>query len=382
MSNAHGTTTGSEPAVVRLGLVGLGNIGRAHAQQLLAGGVTGLRLTAVADADPARLAPYAGVAAFPSAGAMLAAGGIDALLIATPHFDHVPTGIAALQAGRHVLLEKPIAVHVAEGARLIAAHTRRDRVFAAMFNQRTDPAYQKIRALVRGGELGAINRIHWTSTKWLRTDAYYASGGWRATWAGEGGGILLNQCLHHLDLLQWICGMPRQVRAFCGFGRHHHIEVEDEVTAFLEYAGGATAVFTCSSGEAPGTNRLEIAGDRGRLLFEADGLTHTRNSIPASEFMRTSAEPFAVPATTEEVQTFTDHGGQHREILQNFADAIRHGTEIIAPAAEGIHSLTLANAMLLSAWTGETVTLPLDATRYENHLRTKIAASNYRPETR
>jgi predicted dehydrogenase len=244
-----------------------------------------------------------------------------------------------------------------------------------MFNQRTDPYYLKIREWIQSGAVGEVRRAQWTITNWFRTEAYYASGSWRATWKGEGGGVLLNQSPHTLDLFQWLIGQPVRVRAHCGFGRYHKIEVEDDVTAYLEFANGATGLFVTSTGEAPGTNRLEIAGERGRIVYENDRLVFTRNETEMTAFSRAATEGFAKPATTEELFSAPDHGGQHAAILQNFADAILNGAELIAPAADGIRSIELANAMIQSAWEERTVELPLDGARYEAALAAKIAAS-------
>ncbi len=363
---------------VRLGIVGIGNMGTSHATSVLAGKVPRLELAAVANPDPARRARVPGVAGFATLREMIHSGLVDAVLIATPHYGHAPLGIEALQAGLHVMIEKPISVHTADAERLLAAHTNRRQVFGAMFNQRTDHYYRKIRQLVRDGELGEIRRVNWVITNWFRTEAYYGSSGWRATWAGEGGGVLLNQCPHNLDLLQWIFGLPQRVRAFCHFGKYHLIEVEDEVTAYLEFPNGATGVFIASTGEAPGTNRLEIAGELGRLIYENDQIVFTRNAVPMSEFSRMAKEGFASPKTRNVAVTARGHGGQHNEILRNFTDAILDGVPLIAPAAEGIHSVELANAMLYSTWTGRTVELPLDGRRYARALQRQIAGSKFK----
>ncbi len=365
---------------VRLGIIGLGNMGATHAANLLAGKIPRLELTAVADTDSARCARFPQVKSFSTAEEMIASGLIEALLIATPHYQHTTFGILALKAGLHVMVEKPVSVHKADAERLIAAHKNKKQVFAAMFNQRTDHFYLKIRQLVRDGELGEIRRVNWIITNWFRTEAYYASGGWRATWAGEGGGVLLNQCPHNLDLFQWIFGMPARVRAHCGFGKYHAIEVDDDVTAYLEFANGATGVFITSTGEAPGTNRLEIAGERGRLVYENDKILFTRNETPMTEFSRKATSGFAAPNTWEVTIPTAGHGGQHNEILKNFTDAILDGSPLVSPAVEGIHSVELSNAMLLSAWTDKTVSLPLDGKRYERALKQKIADSKSRPK--
>jgi predicted dehydrogenase len=367
---------------VRLGVVGVGGMGKNHASSVWDGKIKGCRLAAVCDTDPARLEPFKGqVQGFTDFGSMLKAGAVDAVLIATPHYAHTTLGIAALKVGLHVLVEKPISVHKADAARLIAAHRRRGQVFAAMFNQRTDPHYTKVKAMIEGGDLGPLTRVNWIITSWFRTEYYYASGGWRATWAGEGGGVLLNQCPHQLDLLQWLCGMPKRVMGFCHFGKRHNIEVEDEVTAYLEYPNGATGVFITSTGEAPGTNRLEIVGDNGKLVIEGDHILFVKNEISTRKFCRTSKESFAKPKTVTEEIKVEGHGPQHQGILQNFTDAILDGAPLIAPAREGIRSVELGNAMLYSAWTGRPVDLPLDAGAYERQLKQRIRTSRYVKKT-
>jgi predicted dehydrogenase len=363
---------------VRLGIIGLGNMGQSHLRRLLTGAVPRLRLTAVADAAPERLAEYSSVPGFADHRGLIDSRLVDAVLIATPHYHHTDAGIAALKAGLHVLVEKPISVHRADCERLIAAHRNRRQVFAAVFNQRTDPVYRKLHAMIRSGELGAIRRVHWTVSDWYRPAAYYANGGWRATWAGEGGGVLLNQCVHNLDLYQWMFGQPKRVHGFCRFGRYHDIEVEDDVTAYFEHVDGMNATFVTSTGEAPGSNRLEVAAERGRVVIENGTVSFTRNLVPMSEFSRTARDCFARPATKQKTITTKGTGGQHVEILRNFAAAILDRAPVIAPAREGIYSVELANAILLSTWTGAPVTLPLNSATYTRWLNKKIAASKRR----
>jgi len=272
---------------IRFGIAGLGNMGSIHARSLLDGRIPRATLAAVADPF-ADLTPHAPAKPFTCTEEMIRSGEIDAILIATPHYAHTTIGIDALEQGLHVLTEKPISVHKADAQRLIAAHKNPEQVFAAMFNQRTDPHYIKIRDLIRSGELGDIHRVTWLITNWFRSEAYYNSGGWRATWSGEGGGVLLNQCPHNLDLFQWLFGMPSKVRAHCMFGRYHNIEVEDDVTAFLEYPNGSTGSFITSTGEAPGTNRLEIAAERGRVVLEDGKLHWKRNEEALSAYSHTT----------------------------------------------------------------------------------------------
>lgn len=367
-----------ERNVVRIGVIGLGNMGSAHARNLLENKIPRMVLAAVCGADLEKWKSHSPVKTFTRSEKLIRSGAVDAVLIATPHFSHTSIGIDALENGLHVLVEKPISVHKADCARLIAAHKNKAQVFAAVLNQRTDPFFQKIRELVQSGELGEIRRVNWIITNWFRTEAYYSSSDWRATWRGEGGGVLLNQCLHNLDLFQWIFGMPKRVRAFCSLGRYHDIEVEDDVTAHFEFPNGATGALITSTGEAPGTNRLEIAGERGRLVFENDELHFTRNEIPMSEFSRTGELGFAMPPTSELRIPLSGHGGQHNEILQNFADAILDGAPLITPAEEGIHSVELANVILYSSLQNETIELPLDGAAYEAKLNELIRSSIHR----
>jgi predicted dehydrogenase len=368
----------SRTGPVRLGIVGVGAMGRHHARAVRAGEIPGCELAAVCDVDPSRLTPFEGIPAFASDRELFRSGSIDAVLIATPHYAHTTIGIAALKAGLHVLVEKPISVHVADARKLIAAHTNPRQVFAAMFNQRTDPAFIKVREMVRSGELGAIRRIQWTITDWFRSQAYYDSGGWRATWAGEGGGVLLNQGVHNLDLLHWIFGLPARVRAHCRIGAHHDIEVEDDVSALLEYPDGATGVIVTSTGEAPGLNRLEISGERGRLTVEKRSLTFLRNEVETRAYSDSTHEAYCKPGHWN-IEIPVDHslpvGGQHATILRNFTNAILHGEPLVAPAAEGLGSVELINAILLSSFEDRTISLPVSPTRYSSFLRGRIAES-------
>jgi predicted dehydrogenase len=360
---------------VRLGIIGIGSMGSIHAQNVMDGKIPRCELAAVCDRNPERMQRFSPAQAFDSADEFLRRSETDAVLIATPHYSHTTIGIKALESGRHVLVEKPISVHKADAERLFAAHRRPDQVFAAMFNQRTDPFFLKLRRLVKSGDLRAIRRVNWTITNWFRTDAYYASSDWRASWAGEGGGVLLNQCPHNLDLYQWIFGMPTAVRAFCRFGRYHDIEVEDDVTAYLEYAEGMTAVFTASTGEAPGTNRLEVVAENGKVVIENDQFSFSRNEVPMSEFARTDPGRFSAPPLWDVKIPIEGHGPQHNGILTNFAAAILDRTPLIAPAQEGINSLELANAFLLSTLEDRTIQLPIDAGLFEGHLNKLISSS-------
>ena len=305
-------------------------------------------------------------------------------MVATPHYDHSSIGTKAIKHGLHLLVEKPIAVHKNACQELIEAYRQRPReqqVFCAMFNQRTDPRYLRIREMIRNGKMGEVRRINWIITDWFRSEIYYRSGGWRATWEGEGGGVLLNQCPHQLDLIWWLFGTPKQVLAKCRFGQWHDIEVEDDVTALLTYENGSTCTFITTTGETPGTNRLEIVADNGTVIADENGLRWLKNSTPISKFCRNTNQPFGKPDVEKVLIPIDGKGGQHREILNNFVDSVLDHTPLLAPAEEGIHSVELANAMLLSTFENKSISMPLDGDQYWRHLEQRILNSNHRKDT-
>lgn len=371
---------------VRMGIVGVGNMGSAHAASLAAGNISGMELTAVCDIQPVKRQwaqqHFPEIPCFSDSTALLESGLADAVLIATPHYFHPEIACAAFERGLHVLTEKPAGVYTQQVREMCRAAKAVGRVFGIMFNQRTNPLFQKARALVREGDLGVPKRLLWEVTNWYRSQYYYDSGDWRATWAGEGGGVLLNQAPHNLDIWQWIFGMPRRIRAVCGYGKYHHIEVEDEAHIYAEYDGGATADFITSTGECPGSNRLEICGDRGKLLIEDGLLRFWRLETPEREFCFTVQENCACPAMTYEEYRGAGPETAHNGILQNFADAVRLGTPLLAPGEEGLHELTLSNAAYLSDWTGEWVELPLDEENFKQRLMEKAAGSCHQPTGR
>ena len=360
---------------VKLGIIGMGNIGKYHADYLLNKKVSRCELAAVCDSNIAALERFRPLQIFGDGHQLIQSGAVDAVIIATPHFQHTTLGIAAFENGIHALVEKPVSSHKADAESLIAAHQNfPEVVFAGMFQLRTEPRYQKIRKLIQE-DLGQLVRVNWINTDWFRTEAYYASSGWRATWKGEGGGVLLNQCLHNLDTLQWLCGMPSRLRGFCQLGRFHQIEVEDNVTAYLEWANGATGSFIISTGEAPGTNRLEIVGTRGTLVLENNKLTFARNAVDMLEFSRTATQGFVKPEAKVEEIPFANAEVPHAIVTQNFVNAILDGKPLIAPGAEGIHSVELANAMVFSSLLGQTLELPMDGSAWEKELNRLIVNS-------
>ena len=366
---------------VRLGIIGMGNMGSGHAKNLMDGKVPEIEITAVADRKESRRQwckenRPENVKIFEEGKDLIAAEDVcDAVLIAVPHYQHPELSIDALQHNLHVMCEKPAGVYTKQVREMNEVAKKTNRVFAMMFNQRTNCVYRKMHELVTSGDLGAIKRVNWIITDWYRTQSYYDSGDWRATWEGEGGGVLLNQCPHNLDLIQWICGMPSKVQAFCHEGKWHDIEVEDDVTAYLEYPNGATGVFITSTADAPGTNRFEITLEKGKLVCENNVLTLHELEVSEREFCKTAKGGFdKPPCHVKEVET-DGLNEQHVGVLRAFAGRILHGTPLVAEGEEGINGLTLSNAMHLSSWLGHAVELPFDEDLFLEELNKRRANS-------
>ena len=357
---------------IRLGIVGVGGIGSAHFNCVGSGKIAGMTLGAVCDIDPERLeyckGVYPGVPRFSDCGEMFSSGLIDAALVSVPHPHHAEIAERAFVAGLHVLVEKPEDISVSAARRLNEAAKRSGKVFGIMFNQRTDPIFRRAREIVRSGGIGEIKRSVWIITNWYRTQHYYDSGDWRATWSGEGGGVLLNQAPHNLDIWQWICGMPKRVTAFCGVGKWHDIEVEDDATIFAEYENGATGVFVTSTGDLPGTNRLEITGSLGSVTVEQGRLIYKKLLTDERVIRTTETRPWFEPEYTTEIFEPKERGEAHAGILRSFADAVLHGSELIAPGYEGLNELAISNAAYLSDWTGKGVEIPFDEELFDTML--------------
>lgn len=365
---------------VRLGIIGVGNMGSGHAANILAGKCPEIELTAVADRREARrqwakdTLPE-GTAIFEEGSDLIQSGLCDAVHICTPHYQHPTLAMEAFAAGLHVMCEKPAGVYTKAVREMNEAAEKSGKVFAMMFNQRTNCVYRKMHEMVHSGQLGELKRVNWIITDWYRTQIYYDSGDWRATWEGEGGGVLLNQCPHQLDLLQWICGLPKTVQTFCQEGKWHDIEVEDDVTAYLQFANGATGVFVTTTGDAPGTNRFEVTGTLGKLVCENDKLTFWKLAQDEREFCRTATEGFAQPQC-QQVEVETDGENlQHVGVLNAFAGKILHGTPLVAEGTEGLGGLTLSNAMHLSSWLGRAVDIPFDEELFLSELNKRRATS-------
>ncbi|MBE6640009.1 MAG: Gfo/Idh/MocA family oxidoreductase [Ruminococcaceae bacterium] len=370
--------------MLTLGIIGFGNMGTGHAKNILAGKCPEIKITAVADLKEARIAEakkmFAEAGAempefFSSGEELLAAKKCESVIICVPHYGHVPFAVEAFAKGYHVMVEKPAGVCTADVRVMNKAAKESGKVFGMMFNQRTNCVYRKIKEMIDSGELGAMRRFNWIITSWYRPRAYYDSGDWRATWSGEGGGVLLNQCPHQLDLWQWFCGMPRKISANLHFGKWHDIEVEDDVTAYAEYENGATAVFVTSTGDYPGTNRLEITFDKGKLVAEGKNLTLWKLPMAEQEFSAVNEVPFGTPGCEKIAVELDGENPQHPAVLNAFADAVLRGGKLIADGEEGINGLMLSNAMHLSAWTGKPVEFPFDEELFKAELMKRVATS-------
>jgi predicted dehydrogenase len=366
---------------IKLGIIGIGNMGSNYAKKVSDGECTEFELVAVADVNPRRIkwaAENLGseVKRFSTAEELLDSQLVDACMVVVPHYDHPKYAMECIKRGIHVMVDKPAGVYtkqVEEMNRFAELHP--EVVFGVMFNQRTNCVYRKLKELVESGLYGNIRRTNWIITNWYRPQVYYDSGQWRATWSGEGGGVLLNQCPHQLDLWQWICGMPKTLTAHMKFGQWHNIEVEDDVTCYVEYENGATGTFITSTGDAYGTNRFEIQMDKAKLLVENEKLTLWEYEMTEQEFSKTNQSPFETLAVTEVELEMDGKNPQHVGVINAWGGAILRGEPLIAKGEEGIHGLTLSNAMHLSAFTRKTVELPLDGEDYYKELKKRIAES-------
>ncbi|CEI73309.1 MULTISPECIES: TIM barrel protein [Romboutsia] len=382
---------GDDMKQVRFGIVGIGQMGGSHASWLAEGKVAGAKLTAVCDINPAKK-EWANeklpkdVKFFDNYIDMLDSKEIDAVLIATPHYDHPVIAIEALNRDLHTLVEKPAGVYTKKIREMNElAESKPHLVFGMMFNQRTNPLYQRIKEIVDNGEIGEIRRTNWIITTWWRPQAYYDMSDWRATWSGEGGGVLANQAPHQLDLWQWICGMPTKVRANLQFGSHRNIAVEDDVTAFVEYENGATGTFITCTHDILGTDRFEIHGDKGKIVVEGSKKV-TVKRMKESENELNKRLTFADVANlfrgegmgdlfeVEEFEIPDQWGVQHINVMINFTEAILEGKKLLAPGTDGINGVILSNAMHLSSWTGKDIELPFDEDLYLEELNKRREA--------
>ncbi len=374
----------TEKPKVKVAVIGVGVMGSPHARQVAS--LEEAELVAVCDASQERgqtMARELGAEAYADSQKLLDEVKPEAVIIATPHYAHTPLSIACLERGIPVLVEKPLAVHVNDGQKMISAYDRARQAlpglaFAIMFQQRTFSYWRKVKQMIDDGELGRLVRATWIITDWFRSQAYYDSVPWRGTWAGEGGGVLLNQCPHNLDLYQWFFGMPQRISGRAALGKYHHIEVEDEVSAIFEHENGMVGQFITSTAESPGTSRLEIVGEKGRLVFENGRLTFIRNRSSMLTFIQSSPAAFdKVECGVEDVDFDPPQDAGYGRVIASFVRAVQGGTPPVVRAPEGIHSLALANGIMLSHFQKRPVELPIDGDAYEALLQDLIRRSKF-----
>jgi len=359
---------------VSLGIIGLGAQGGMYAKFIKDDMVPNMEIGAICDIDTSKKdiveSDYPDVPFYEDYIEMMESGDVDAVVTTVPHYLHPEMGIEALKRDIHALVEKPAGVYTKQVKELNEfAQTKPEVTFGIMFNQRNNPLYKKIKEIVDSGDIGKIRRTNWIITTWWRPQPYYDQSAWRATWGGEGGGVLVNQAPHQLDLWQWICGVPESVYSKVSYGFRRNIAVEDEVTAVVDYGDGATGTFITATHDLVGTDRFEILGDKGKIVVDGSQVaTVTRLKKPEQELssemgMEDVKKLFMGQMnmddlyTQETIEFESAWGEQHAGVLENFAANILEGTPLLAPGSDGINSVRLANAIHLSSWTGEEVSL-------------------------
>lgn len=366
---------------VRIGIIGYGNIANTHLAFFDKGEIPDSEITAIFDTDHSKVQKAKEkyddkIKIFDNEEEFFQCGLFDAILICTPHYYHPYYAIKGFRNNLHVLCEKPAGVYTKQVKLMNDEYDKHPNiVFSMMYNQRTNPVYSRVREIIKSKEMGEMRRCVWIITNWFRSQRYYDSGGWRATWGQEGGGVLLNQDPHQLDLWQWICSMPKRVRAFIGFGKYHNIEVEDDVTAYVEYENNATGVFITSTAEAPGTNRFEISLDKGKIVIEDEKVRVYKLAVNLKDYIKDTDKVFGAPDYEMSELEISKDNPQHKGILINFVNAILHNEPLIAPGKEGILGLTISNAMYLSQWTDSWVDIPFDEDLFYSELQKRVSSS-------
>ncbi len=355
---------------IRLGIIGLGAEGGMYAQFIDQGMVPNMQIGAICDTLPEKKgrADELGVPFYEDYIELLESGDVDAVVTTVPHYLHPEMGIAALQRGIHALVEKPVGVYTKQAQELIDfAATKPDLTFGVFFNQRTNPLYIDLKNLIQSGEFGALRHTSWIITTWWRPQGYYNQSEWRATWGGEGGGVLVNQAPHQLDLWQWMCGVPKKCFAKLAYGYRRDIAVEDEVNAIVDFGNGATGHFMTCTHDMIGTDRLEMLFDKGKIVVDGSQkvtitrLSDAEQAISENMGMEEVKLLFTGQLDTKKLMSVEEKsyesvwGYQHATVMQNFAANILDGTPLIAPGPDGINGVRLANAMHLSSWTGQEV---------------------------
>jgi len=373
---------------VRLGIIGVGSQGGFYADLLVEGKIENMDLGAICSSSPEKeilcKEKYPNVPFYRNYIEMLESGNVDAVITCTPHYTHPVIGINALKRDIHLLVEKPAGVYAKQVKELNKmAEAKPELTFGMMFNQRTNALYQKIKKVIDNGEIGNIRRTNWIITTWWRPQAYFDDSDWRATWQGEGGGVLINQAAHQLDLLQWICGMPKKVFANVKYGYQRDISVEDEVTTVLDYGNGATGVFITCTHDLIGTDRFEILGDKGKIIVDNSKTVTIKRLNESETKINKNMDSDEIAAVVqgkdlsylykeEKLEFESVWGEQHIAVLENFAANILEGVPLLAPGSDGINSVELANAIYLSSWLGEEVEIPVDKDLFFEELNKKI----------
>jgi len=361
--------------LIRYGIIGIGGMGANHANLLLQNKINNACLASVCDMNKSFANNFADIPFYSNVSDFFNKEKIDVAIIATPHRSHVNLGKQALENHVNIIIEKPLAVTTKQCREFIEFSKNYDSKFGIMLNQRTNPAFIKLKKMITSGELGKIHRYQWTITDWFRTNYYYNISDWRATWKGEGGGVLMNQSIHQLDLCQWLFGMPHSVVTDMQLGRFHNIEVEDEVTSILKYNDGMKGIFSTTTGETPGVNRLEIASDYGLVIYENNCLTWKKLSETSTSFIKNSKTLFDKPSVETlqfEFPNDEDQHVEHSRILQNFTNFLLGKEDLHVPGDQGINSVELINAMILSGLDKKEIELPLNEEEYENKLKKMI----------
>jgi len=366
--------------MIRIGIAGIGFIAEEYIKLITAGRIQNAEVRALSSRNRSHMEAVKekyqlDAVLFTDYEAMLSSGLIDAVMICTPHFHHPGMAIKAIRRGIHTMIEKPVGIFPEELRELAESlQTHPDVKAGVLYCRRTNPIYQQIKDFLDSGELGQLKRVTWiiTNASVYRTQAYYNSATWRGTYVGEGGGLLLNQVSHHIDMLVWLLGLPKAIQANCYSAVERNIEVENEVSITMEYPGQAIGQFISSTREFPGTNRLEISCSKAQLILENEkDLTVRKLGVEETEFNRTTNIPFAFIPYEEEIHNFEPYENPEIQarIVNNFISAVTDGKPIACPVEDAIRSQQFIIGAYLSSWQEKKLTLPADGKAFTEELK-------------
>ena len=360
---------------VRAALIGFGGMGKIYAKMLYAGMVPDLKLIGVcsrnAQGQELLRKEFSGVEIYQDADDMAShADAFDAVIIVTPHTSHVPIGLQMVRLHKHILMDKPAGINAGEVEELVRTCEERNVVFAMMFHNRCLPAFAAAQQMLSEGALGTLHRAVWVCNSWYRTPAYHRSAPWRSSWNGECGGLMINQNPHYLDLWNWLFGMPQKVYASLEFGRYNDFAVDDAADIQFFYETGFHGTMISATGEAPGINRLEIWGSKGKLTIEDGKTLHfDENQVSTAEFARTNQDIFTVlPHKCREIPV-TPLQNPYGAVMQRFAESVGGKEKVVADGTDGLKEVQLANAIYVSGWEEKRVQVPVQEQRYLDGLR-------------